>query len=147
MHPTRIFKKPEELGAKWEEYKASLIEEAKKWGIVQYVGKNGERMEDYPKLPIILKGFYGWCLRNNVGTVHQYFDNSEGLYDEFLVICTRVRDEVEVDHITGGLIGKYNSSITQRLHGLAERNETNVKANVNILNVDPLDDSTDNSTP
>ena len=145
MHPTRIFKTPDELAGAWSEYKASLTDEAKRWPKVQYVGKDGDRVEDYPKLPLTMEGFYVWCF-NTFGTVREYFLNREGRYDDFNTICSHIREEIRHDQITGGLLGNYNASITQRLNGLKELTDTTNTHNVNILNIDPLDDSTDNGT-
>lgn len=122
-HPTRIFEKPEELEKAWEEYKQSLEKEAKKWLKVQYVGKDGNRVTDPPKLPLILKGFYLWYRKKTGHYIHQYFDNQQGNFDDFMVICRAIRDEIEVDHITGGMLNMYNPSITQRLHGLTDKQE------------------------
>ena len=146
MHPTRIFKSPEELLNAWVMYKCSLDEEGKKWPKVQYVGKEGDRVEDYPKLPLTLEGFEVWCYEN-YGCVGQYFDNKDNLYGDFVAICSRIRREIRYDQITGGLLGAYNASITQRLNGLKELTDNANTHNVNILNIDPLDDSTDNGTP
>jgi hypothetical protein len=57
MHPTRIFKTPEELFKAFEEYKTHLELEAGKWLKIQYVGKEGERVTDKYKLPYTLEGF------------------------------------------------------------------------------------------
>lgn len=145
MHPTRIFKSPDELLKAWNEYKSTLKEQAKDWPKVQYVGRDGEKVTDYPKLPLTMDGFEVWCF-DNYGTVEHYFKNTEGYYDDFCPICSRIRSEIRTDQITGGLLGEYNASITQRLNGLKELTDTTSTHNVNILNIDPLDDSTDNGT-
>lgn len=145
MHPSRIFKSPDELAQAWSEYKDSLTVEAKRWPKVQYVGKDGERVEDYPKLPLTMEGFYVWCF-NKYGTVREYFLNREGRYDDFNTICSHVREEIRHDQITGGLLGNYNASITQRLNGLKELTDATNRTEVKILNIDPLDDSADNGT-
>ena len=139
VHPSRIFRTPEELEKAWEEYKLHLNEDSKRWGKVQYVGKDGNRVEDYPKLPLILEGFEVFCY-NNYGSVGQYFDNKDGYYTDFVAICSRIRTEIRQDQITGGLLGVYNPSITQRLNGLKEQSEVK-NVNVPVLNVDPFSDS------
>lgn len=146
MHPTRIFKSPEELLNAWVMYKSTLDEEAKKWPKVQYVGKEGDRVEDYPKLPLTMDGFEVWCY-DNYGEVEQYFRNKDGYYGEFVTICSRIRREIRTDQITGGLLGAYNASITQRLNGLKELTDNTNTNSIHILNIDPLDDSADNRTP
>jgi hypothetical protein len=122
MHPTRIFKTPDELLKAWEEYKSMLIEQAKEWPRIQYVGKDGERVEDYPKLPLVKDGFQVWCFKN-YGTVEHYFRNTDGYYEEFCTICSHISKEIKADQITGGMLGVYNASITQRLNGLTDKSE------------------------
>lgn len=124
MHPTRIFKSPEELEKAWNGYKESLKEQAKNWPKVQYVGKNGERRVDYPVVPYTLEGFKRYC-REHHGEVQHYFDNKEGYYDDFGVICSHIREEIREQQITGGMLGFYNPSITQRLNGLKEQTDNN----------------------
>jgi len=122
MHPTRIFKSAQELEFAWQAYKEHLVVEAEKWLKVQYVGKEGQRMEDAYKLPYTMDGFEVFCY-NNYGTVEQYFKNQDNYYSEFIPICSHIKKEIRENQITGGLLGVYNPSITQRLNGLAERTE------------------------
>ncbi len=125
MHPTRIFKHPDELAAAWEGYKVWLDEEAEKWQKIQYVGKGGDRVSDPIKLPYTLEGFKRYC-RLKHGDVSEYFLNREGYYDDFTIICSQVKEEIRENQITGGMIGHFNASITQRLNGLAEKSEHQV---------------------
>ena len=53
MHPTRIFKTPEELEKVWNEYKEDLKQKEQDWQKVQYVGKDGDRVTDPVKLPYL----------------------------------------------------------------------------------------------
>jgi len=115
----RIFNNELELAKAFEEYKESLAIEAEKWLKVQYVGKDGQRMTDAQKVPMTLEGFYIYC-RKHYGCVKQYFNNTDSEYDEFLTICSHIKDEIRNDQITGGLLGFYNPSITQRLNNLKE---------------------------
>ena len=125
MHPTRIFKAPEELEKAFEEYKVFLESEAKKWLKVQYVGKEGDRKADGQKVPLTMEGFERYCY-NNYGCVNQYFDNKDSLYVDFVTICSRIRREIREDQIIGGLLGFYNPSITQRLNNLKESTDVTV---------------------
>jgi hypothetical protein len=132
MHPTRIFKSPDELYAAFEAYKKDLDEKAKEWLKVQYVGKDGDRVTDKYKLPYTLEGFERYCYDNH-GVVKHYFDNKEGYYDDFGVVCSRIRAEIRENQILGGLIGIYNPSITQRLNGLTDKIQTEQNVNINKL--------------
>ena len=122
MHPTRIFKSPHELELAWKAYKDHLIEEASKWLKIQYVGKEGQRMTDEMKLPYTMDGFEVFCY-NNYGTVEQYFKNKDGYYTDFVPICSHIKKEIRENQITGGMLGIYNPSITQRLNNLVEKVE------------------------
>ena len=144
MHPTRIFKTPEELYKEFQSYKEELEEKARQWEKIQYVGKDGKKVVDYPKLPISLEGFYRFCWDNGKGNIELYFRNKYKYYTEFVAVCSRVRNEIREDQITGGLLGFYNPSITQRLNNLKESTETTTTANVKLMNIDPLNDATDN---
>lgn len=115
----RIFNNELELSKAFEEYKESLAVESKKWGKVQYVGKDGTRMEDYPKLPLTLEGFYIYS-RKHYGDIRAYFMNTDEAYTAFSSICHAIKEEIRNDQITGGLLGFYNPSITQRLNNLKE---------------------------
>jgi len=122
MHPTRIFKEPKELQQAWEEYKEHLKIEALQWAKIQYVGKEGQRMEDAFKLPYTFDGFNVFCY-NKFGVIRQYFLNQDNLYDDFITICSHIKEEIRANQITGGLLGIYNPSITQRLNSLVEKTE------------------------
>lgn len=130
-HPTRIFHTEADLEKAWNEYKAHLETEAEKWPKVQYVGRDGKRVTDYPKLPLTFEGFETWAYEH-YGCIEQYFLNKDGYYEDFVGICSRIKKEIRADQITGGLLGNYNPSITQRLNGLVD------KSNVSISTEQPL---------
>lgn len=126
MHPTRIFKEPDALKIAWNQYKEDLKEQSKEWLKVQYVGKDGERVADPVKMPYTLEGFKRYC-REHYGEVEQYFGNQDSLYDDFIGICSRIREEIRENQITGGMMGFFNPSITQRLNNLKEQTENENK--------------------
>ncbi len=122
MHPTRIFKSPDELEHAWKLYKEDLLVQAKDWQKVQYVGKEGQRMSDDLKLPYTMEGFEVFCY-NNYGCVEQYLKNKDGYYNDFVPICSHIKKEIRHNQITGGMMGVFNPSITQRLNNLVEKTE------------------------
>ena len=123
MHPTRIFKTPEELELAWNAYKQDLIKQSEEWLKIQYVGKDGRRMTDGMKLPYTMEGFEVFCYKN-YGCVEQYFKNQDDYYSDFIPICLHIKKEIRSNQITGGLLGIYNPSITQRLNNLSESTKT-----------------------
>jgi hypothetical protein len=133
-HPTRLFHEPEEMYEAWERYKQARKEEAKNWPKVQYVGKDGKRKEDSPILPLTLDGFYVFFKVNEFAHIRQYFNNHMGLYDAFVPICSRIRTEIRDQQITGGMVGMFNTSITQRLNNLTEKvEETKIKKQAIVI--------------
>jgi len=136
-HPTRIFKKPEELEKVWNDYKADIKVKESEWEKVQYVGKDGNRVTDSTKIPYTLEGLKRYCWDEGIGQIDQYFDNHKGYYDDFVVICSRIRNEIRENQIIGGMNGFFNPSITQRLNGLVDKKETELKGG---LNIPPLPD-------
>lgn len=132
MHPTRIFKSPNELEHAWNLYKEDLQVQANEWIKIQYVGKDGEQKKDPYKLPYTMDGFEVFCYKN-FGTVDHYFTNKEGYYSEFGTICSHIKKEIRSNQITGGMLGVFNPSITQRLNNLSEKNEDVTEKPKNII--------------
>jgi hypothetical protein len=135
MHPTRIFKKPEELLKVWNDYKEDIEEQEAKWLKVQYVGKDGERVTDPVKIPYTLEGLKRYCWDKEIGTIQHYFENTDNMYDDFCGICSRIKNEIREHQIIGGMNGFFNPSITQRLNGLVDKQENTIKGEPRIFNV------------
>lgn len=95
---------------------------------VDYVGKDGNKVNIPLEVPLTMEGFSGYVYRQGVtSSIHNYFANSRDAYPEYSSICTRIREEIRHDQISGGMVGQYNASITQRLNNLVEKTH-----NVNI---------------
>jgi hypothetical protein len=90
-------------------------------------GKEFEERAEPLERPLTMEGFEIFCW-DNVGEVEQYFKNIDKRYTEYIPICSRIRKEIREDQITGGMVGQYNASITQRLNNLKEQVEqTNIE--------------------
>lgn len=111
---------------------------------MQFVGKDGDKVWEELERPLTLEGFEEYCLEN-YSDVHNYMDNTEGRYEDYKAICSRIKKAIRCDQIEGGLVGQYNPSITQRLNNLVDKTETHNTGTVKVLNIDPLDDTADNS--
>lgn len=118
---------------------------------VEYVGRDGERVETPIEQPLTMEGFECFCMNETNITypdLTNYFEGKIESYKHYLPISTRIRREIRLDQVSGGMSGFYNASLTARINGLKESTEnTNINHNVNLLNIDPLDDSTDHGTP
>ena len=134
IHPTRIFKTPEDLLKAWDAFKLDLESQSTEWKKIQYVGKDGIQVKDPQKVPMTFEGFKRFC-RKSYGEVEQYFTNQDDCYGDFISICRAIKDEIRENQIIGGLLGFYNPSITQRLNGLVDKKETEIKGGLNIPNM------------
>ena len=85
-----------------------------------FVGKDGNDARQELERPLTLEGFRVYCFENH-SCVKQYFDNPDKRYDEYITICSYIKDIIRQDQIEGGMVGQYNASITQRLNGLTEK--------------------------
>ena len=82
--------------------------------------KTGEATAIPLERPLTQVGFRSFAADNGC-TVNQYFANTDGRYFDYITICSRIEEAIRMDQIEGGMVGQYNSSITQRLNNLTER--------------------------
>jgi DNA polymerase II small subunit/DNA polymerase delta subunit B len=74
------------------------------------------------RVPLTNEGFEIFCY-NNYSDVHHYFDNTDNRYSEYRTVCSHIKKEIRNDQITGGMVGQFNPSITQRLNALKEHTD------------------------
>ena len=95
---------------------------------VVFVGKDGRQQDEPLERPLTMEGFELYVADLQVITdVSDYFENKQSRYDAYIPICTRIKKAIRKDQIEGGMVGQYNASITQRLNGLVEKQQTEVK--------------------
>lgn len=132
IHPTRIFKHPEELLKVFEEYVVWIEEvESKKWQKIQYVGKDGTQKKDAYIVPLSFDSFSVYCY-SRYGVVKQYFENPLGYFDDFIEVCSHIKERIRANQVTGGLLGVFNPSITQRLNNIVEETKTVIVEKIEI---------------
>jgi hypothetical protein len=116
MAKHKYIETPEKLYELFEEYKNNLkpreIQKATPKGVVS----------EFHKPPLTFEGFLNFC-EDTICCVHQYFENRDGRYLEYVNICSRIRRLIRQDQIEGGMVGQFNPSITQRLNGLTEKTD------------------------
>ena len=107
-----------------------------------FVGKDGTKESEELERPLTMAGFDIFVM-NNEGVasrgVEQYFGNQDDLYDAYIGICTRIRKEIKDDQITGGMVGQYNASITQRLNGLTDKQEVKQETTYKTLDINIIE--------
>ena len=129
----KLIETPERLMEIFEEYKAfTLANPRTKWVLSQ---KTAEMVAEPLRIPLTKEGFEIFCY-NNYSDVHNYFDNTEGRYSAYKAVCTHIKKEIRNDQITGGMVGQFNPSITQRLNALKEQTDvTSDNEKINSITV------------
>lgn len=100
--------------------------------IKDWVGGIAKEVTREKEKPLTLEGFSVYCFKA-IGCVKPYFNNTDGRYNQYVTICSHIKELIRLDQISGGMAGIYNPSITQRLNGLVEKTENdNKNLNTNI---------------
>jgi hypothetical protein len=101
---------------------------AKPFHVRDWVGAMATQVERPKEKPLTLEGFSNYCFHKGiVKDTDDYFCNTKGNYEEYSNICSRIKRIIREDQIAGGMAGIYNPSITQRLNGLVEKVQNDVK--------------------
>jgi hypothetical protein len=116
----KLIESPEKFNEIWVEYK-KYVKDNPRYSY-SLSNKTGEVVAIPLEVPISVDGFEVWA-KDKYSDIHHYFDNTDKRYNDYRAICTHIRKECRVDHITGGMVGQYNASITQRLNGLKEQTD------------------------
>ncbi len=106
-----------------------------------FVGKDGNSVERKKQRCLTMEGFNCYLFgKNIIVTVQDYFNNKDGKYDDYSLVCSRIKMEIRRDQIEGGMAGIYNPSITQRLNGLVEKTAHQINVEQPLLPDVPKDD-------
>ena len=105
--------------------------------IEKATNKGLQQEKHYP--PLTMAGFEVYCFEQG-SDCHNYFDNHGERYNEYKTICSHIKKVIRRDQIEGGMVGQYNSSITQRLNGLTEKTDVtsggDTLSSINVVYVD-----------
>lgn len=123
MSKNKYIETPERLWEIFKEYR-DYVKSRPRTNHV-FVGKDGNDARQELERPLTMEGFRVYCFENH-SCVKQYFDNPDKRYDEYITICSYIRDIIRQDQIEGGMVGQYNASITQRLNGLVDKQQHEV---------------------
>jgi len=111
----------------WEMFEAYCKQtKSRPFIVTDWVGGQGMKVDRKKERPLTMEGFNLFCY-DKISQIKDYFANTGGNYNEYLHICTRIREAIREDQIGGGMAGIYNPSITQRLNGLVEKVQNDVK--------------------
>lgn len=139
----RNLESPEQL---WEHFEGYVkYEKDHPFTKREYVGKDG-RAEDTDLLaPLTMEAFKSYMWDIGVGCIDRYIKNSNEAFNDYVPIITRIKDKIFAHNFKGASGNLMKENLIARQLGLKEQSEV-VTTSVSILNIDPLDDSADNST-
>jgi hypothetical protein len=140
MGKNKYIETPQRMWKLFEAYRKDIKDNPRVRHV--FVGKDGNSDFERLERPLTIEGFKNYCY-DVVGDITAYLVNRDNAYNDYSTICTRIKETIRQDQIEGGMVGQYNSSITQRLNGLSEKVE-----NTNVNKEVPLfpDVQTDNSS-
>lgn len=96
-----------------------------------FVGKDATEVERKLSRPLTMEGFENYLAKNDIiEDLGDYISNKNDKYSNYSTICSRIRKEIRQNQIEGGMAGIYNPSITQRLNGLVDKKEVDMKADI-----------------
>jgi hypothetical protein len=133
MAKHKYIETPEKMWELFEQYRAKTKSNPRKKMV--FVGKDGNKDYELLETPLTFEGFYNYCY-DTIGCIDQYFENRDERYTDYVAICSRIKREIREDQITGGMVGQYNPSITQRLNGLVDKKEIDDKREPRVFKLD-----------
>ena len=129
---TKYIETPEKMWELFEAYRKDVKSNPRTKHV--FVGKDGASESEKLERPLTFEGFKEFCYEV-IGCVEQYFTNQDDGYADYLGICSRIKNAIRRDQIEGGMVGQYNASITQRLNGLADKQEHSVKQEPRVFEI------------
>lgn len=122
MHPTRKLKTPEELLDLWNEYKEWRKNQAR--SVPTLNQRTGEVIYMLHFPPLTLDSFLVWTVnvkKWGIGSMDNYIDNQDGLYDAFRGVVTHIKKEAKSDRFDGAAVGQFKEGLINRFDGYSER--------------------------
>lgn len=126
----KYIESPERL---WE-YFTQFVEHEKNSPMykVEYVGKEGDKVNTPLQVPITFEGFECWLADQDIiSHLSDYSANKGGVYDSYSTTITRIRNNCFAQNFKGAAVGLFNANLIAKKLGLAEKTE-NKNENTNI---------------
>tara|TARA_R110001606_G_scaffold38401_2_gene107637 strand:- start:920 stop:1360 length:441 start_codon:yes stop_codon:yes gene_type:complete len=115
--------------------------------VVDYVGAKATEVTRKHKRCLTMVGFENYVANQDLNErLDHYFCNLDDRYEAYVAICSRIKRSIRQDQIEGGMAGIYNASITQRLNGLTDKQDIEVKGQISPFTPIDLDVQEDNGT-
>lgn len=134
MAKKKYIETPEILWGLFLDYKKHAKQNPKFENVLS--NRTGEVVGIPREIPLTTEGFENYLFdRGIINDLGDYFSNKNDAYSNYSTICTRIKQNIRQDQIEGGMANLYNSSITQRLNNLVEKQQTEITGGLNIPNL------------
>lgn len=136
-HPTRKLQTPEELLDLWNEFKEWKKNQTRP--VPTLNPKSGEIVYMLHLPPITLDAFMVWTVNKKgwgVGSMDNYIENPNGVYDDFRGVVSHMRREAKTDRLDGAAVGQFKEGLISRFDGYSDRQEIEHKQEPRVFNVD-----------
>ena len=96
---------------------------------VEYVGRDGETVNTPLQVPITFEGFEVFLADKGViADLSHYSANTDGAYNDYRTIITRIRNNCFVQNFKGAAVGLFNANLVAKKIGLISKVEqTNIE--------------------
>jgi hypothetical protein len=95
---------------------------------VEYVGKEGDRVETPLQVPITFEGFECYVADLDIiQDLGDYSNEKQESYASYRPIITRIRNNCFVQNFKGASVGLFNANIISRKLGLTDKADVNLK--------------------
>lgn len=148
VNKKKYIESPEILWELFEAYKKKVKDNPR--FVHDFVGKDGTHVRKPLERPLTMEGFECYCMDNtriSYPDLSEYFEGKNLSYDAYFPTSARILREIRSDQLEGGMVGQFNPALVSKLNALQEVvNNINTNHNIQVLSIDPLNDTTDNST-
>jgi len=134
MKPKYI-KTPEKM---WELFTAYVEQERDNPMFkTEYVGKEGDKVQTPLQVPITFEGFECYLAdKDIIADLGHYAANTDGKYEEYRTIITRIRNNCFSQNFKGAAVGLFNANLISRKLGLTDKKEQNNTGSIQITGMD-----------
>jgi hypothetical protein len=96
---------------------------------IEYVGKDGERVNTPLQVPITFEGFECYLAdKKIINDLGDYSCNKDGRYSDYATIITRIQKNCFVQNYKGASVGLFNANLIAKKLGLIAKSEqTNIE--------------------
>lgn len=132
MAKHKYIESPEKM---WELFEEYVIHEKKNPMLkVEYVGRDGKKVDTRLDVPITFMGFELYLQDENViQDLGDYVSDKSSRYKEYATIITRIQNNCYHQNFKGASVNLFNANLIARKLGLVDKQHTEIKVDPPIF--------------